>query len=103
AGHVVIDRSELARQANAPTDSGGVFKDIVTKDVGRTTIGPQERGEDADGGRFAGAIWAKDAIDAARGHTKIEAIQGARLAENLDETFGLDCKGRVHLWLLLSG
>ncbi len=47
--------------------------------------------KDAEQGRLARAVGPEEAVDAARRHRKGHSVDGARLAEILDELRGFDC------------
>jgi hypothetical protein len=57
---------------------------------GAAAVGAQQRGEDADRCRLAGAVRAEDAVDAAPGDGEGHAVDGARRAEGLDQPVRLD-------------
>ena len=57
---------------------GGLADDVVAEHAGAAGVGAQQRGEDADRRRLAGAVRAEDAVDAAAGDGEVHAVDGAR-------------------------
>ena len=51
----------------------------------RAGVGPQQGGEHPDGRGLAGAVRPEDAVHGARGHGEVDAVDGPRVAEGLDE------------------
>jgi hypothetical protein len=84
-GEVLVDGGELPGHADAAAHGVGVALDIVSQHAGFARIGPQQRRQDADGGRLAGAVGPQQPVDAAGGHEQIEPVDRARVAEALDE------------------
>ncbi len=58
------------------------------KNPGLAGIGAQDRGEDPDGGRLAGAVGPEQAEDRAGRHHEIDAVEGGDVPEPLDEAGG---------------
>ena len=69
--------------------------DVVPEHPGAAGVGAQQRREHADRGGLAGAVGAEHAVDRAGAHGQIDTVDGARPAEGLDETGGLDGKRGV--------
>jgi len=90
AGQVLVDGGVLAGQADRVTDGLGVGDDVVTEDTGLAGVGPQDRGEDPDGGRLAGAVGAEEAEHGAGRDGEIDPVEGGDVSEPLDEAGGDD-------------
>ena len=56
AGEIVVDRGELAGQADHRPDELGLLHHVEATDGGATAVEGQERGEDPDGRGLAGAV-----------------------------------------------
>ena len=69
---------------------------VAAEDPGAARVGPQERGEDPDRRRLAGAVGTEHAVDRAGGHAEVDAVDRADVAERLDQAGGLDGEGRGH-------
>src|SRR4029453_14260306 len=61
--HAVIDGRVGRDKADLMPHKGGLREDIVAGDGGAAAGGTQDRAEDAEQGRFAGAIGAEEAVD----------------------------------------
>ena len=92
AGQVLVDRRELAGEADIAADLVGVGDDVVAEDPGAPLGGPGQGGEHPDRRRLAGAVGPEDAVDAALGHREVDPVDGANVAEVLDEAACLDRK-----------
>jgi hypothetical protein len=67
-----------------------VAQDVDAGHRRAATVRTGEGGEDADGGRLAGAVGTQHPEDLALGDVEVEASEGVRLAEGLVEADGLD-------------
>ena len=67
----------------------GSLDDVVAEDLGPAAVGAQQGGEHADGGGLAGAVRAEHAVDGAGANGQVDAVDGAVVAEDLDEALGL--------------
>ena len=90
AVELLVDRGELAGEAHPPAHRGGFAHDVVAEHPGGSAVGVQQRGEHADRRRLAGAVRAEHAVDGAPPDGEVDAVDGAQLAEHLDEALGLD-------------
>ena len=86
----LVDRGVLAGEADLAADRRGVADDVVARDARGAAVGAQERGEDADGGRLAGAVRAQHAEHRAACRGEVDAVERDRRAEALGEPGGLD-------------
>jgi hypothetical protein len=100
ACQVLVDRGQLAREADDAAHVIGLANDVVPEHARRPGVRAQQRGQHLDGGRLAGAVRPEDAVDRAAGDREIDAVDGARRAEVLHEARGLDGEGGscAHLW-----
>jgi hypothetical protein len=91
-GEVLVDGGVLAGQADDLAHRLGFFHHVATQDGGPTAIGVQDGGQDAHGGRLAGAVGAEQAEDRALLDMQRHAVEGADVAarEDLDEVVRLD-------------
>jgi hypothetical protein len=90
AGQVLVDRGELAGQADQRPDGVRLLDDVVAEHAGRAGVGPDQRREDADGGGLACAVRAQHAVDRSRPDGEVDPVDRARLAERLGEARGFD-------------
>ena len=94
AGQVLVDRGVLAGQADRLPHllrrRGATSK---PGDAGRSAVGGEQRGEDAHGGRLAGAVRPEHAEHGALADGEVDAGQRLRGAEALGEALGLDGVG----------
>jgi AcrR family transcriptional regulator len=77
----------MARRTRSGAEAG---------DLRAAAVGAQERGEDADGRRLAGAVGAEQREHGARLDPQVEAGQDGRVAEGLPQVLGLDCVRHIH-------
>jgi hypothetical protein len=66
AGQVLVHGGVLTRQPDLRADLRGVADDVEAGDARRALVREQQRGQDSDGGRLAGAVRAEEPEDAAR-------------------------------------
>ena len=90
AGQVLVDRGELAREADRAADRVGLGDHVVPEDLGLARVGLEQRGEHADRGGLAGAVGAEHAVDRAATNGEIDAVDGLGVAEGLDEAGDFD-------------
>ena len=67
-----------------------ILRDIDTEHGRTPGVRTQQGGEHADGGCLARAVRPEQTEDAALGHSKVEAVEGAGFAEGLPHTLGKD-------------
>src|SRR5262245_42279599 len=91
--HLGVKRTVLRHVADAAADLEGVPEDVETVDGGGAGGGRQEAGEDAHGGRLAGAVGAKEADDAATRHVEGDITNGGVIAVELGELFDVNHGG----------
>src|SRR4029077_15582433 len=84
------DRGELTRQGEELTRLGRLGSDIVAKQVGSSCVRLEQRRQDADERGLAGAVRAEQAEDHAFGNLQIDAGQGRRRPEPLDDALDAD-------------
>jgi hypothetical protein len=90
AGQVLVDRGELAGQAEEAAHGVGLGDDVVAEHARAAAVGEQQRGEHADGGGLAGAVGPEHAVDRLAGDGEVDAVDRAGGAEGLAEARGLD-------------
>ena len=93
AGQVLVDRRELAGEADEAAHGVGLGDDVVAEHAGAAGVRAQQRGEHADRRRLAGAVGAEHAVDGAGGDREVDAVDGAGGSEGLAEAGGLDGEG----------
>ena len=93
AGQVLVDRRVLAGQADLRAQRGRVAHDVEAGHAALPAVGRQQRGQDADGGRLAGAVGAEQPEHGARGDVEVDAAQRLDLAVGLAQVAYFD--GRV--------
>jgi hypothetical protein len=93
AGEVVVDRRELPGEPDAAAHLLRVLHNIDAQHLGAPPVRLQQSGEHAHGRRLACTVGAQETQHAALGHRQVEAVQGARLTEGLDQAL---CDNRVH-------
>src|SRR5690606_9359759 len=91
---LLVDRRELAGEAHAGAHGVRVVDDVVAEHAGRARRGLQQRGEHADRGGLAGAVGTEHAVHRAGPNVEVDGVDGARLAELLDELSRLYGRGR---------
>ena len=90
AGEVLVDRGELAGQADERPHLVGLGDDVVAQHPRAAGVRPQQRGEHADRRRLAGTVGPEHAVDRAARDREVDAVDGSGLPEALDEPGGLD-------------
>ena len=94
-GQERVERGLLQRGADVLAHLRAVRAHLVAGHARRALVGRQQRGEHQHGGGLARAVGAEEAVDLARLHVEVDAVDGARaLLELLDEALDLD-RGRV--------
>ena len=89
-GQVLVDRGELARQADGAAHRIGLAHDVVAEHARLAAVRAQQRREHPDRRGLAGAVRAEHAVDGAAAHGQVDAVDGPDRAEDLDEAGGLD-------------
>jgi hypothetical protein len=92
AGQVLVDGGVLAGEPDRVADLVGGGDDVVPQDAGLTGVRAEDRGQDPDGGRLAGAVGPEQAEHGSRRHGEVDAVKGGNVPEPLDET-GRDNRG----------
>jgi hypothetical protein len=59
--------------------------DVVPEHLGGAGVRAQQGGEHPDRGRLARAVGAEHAVDGSCPHREVDAVDGANVAEGLDE------------------
>ena len=94
AGQVLVDGRVLAGESDDLPKLLGLLDHVEARDGGMAGVRLQERGEDPDAGRLAGAVRAEQAQDGALGDFQVHAVEGADLVLarpiDLDQAFGRD-------------
>ncbi len=94
-GEPLVHRRVLAREADARADASGVGVDVDAVDRGAAAVCSEERGEDPDGRRLAGAVRPEDAEHRTALDRQVERVEGQGLSEPLAESFCVDDRHRV--------
>ena len=92
AGEVVVDRRVLAGEADAGAQRARVADDVEAGHAGCAGVGGEEGGEDPDRRGLAGPVGAEDAEDGAGSGLEVDAVEGADVAERLDQATDRDCR-----------
>jgi hypothetical protein len=90
AAERVVDRGELPGQPERPAHRLGCAGDVVPGDPRPSGVGREQRGQDPHHGRLARPVGSQQAHDRAGRHRQVDPVERDRLAEALDQTFGLD-------------
>jgi hypothetical protein len=96
AGEVLVDRGQLTGQAHGAAHRVGVGHDVVPEHPRTAGLGLDQGGQHADHRRLAGPVRPQDAVDGALGHGQVDAVDGTRGAERLDEAGRLDREWCLH-------
>ena len=88
--HVVVDPERVRHEAEDATDLVGVPAHRPAGDLGLAGRRLEERGQDPEGRRLAGAVGPDQAEDLALLDVEVEAGDGERLVVALHEALGLD-------------
>jgi hypothetical protein len=83
AGEQVVDRRELAGDADRGTDRVWVAGGVVAADAHDAGIGADEGREDLDDGGLAGAVGAEQREDRSLGHVEVDAVEHELIAVGL--------------------
>ena len=94
AGEERVERRLLERGADRLAHRGALVDDVVARDPRRALGGRQQRGEHQDGGGLARSVGAEKAVDLARLHLEVDAVDRADVLELPDEAFNLDTVAR---------
>ena len=92
----LVDRGVLPGHADELAHDMRLAHHVMPEDACAAAIGAEQCREHADGGRLAGAVRPEHAIDAAGADGEVDVIDGAVVAEVLDESVGLD--GPIRCW-----
>ena len=76
-GQVLVDRRVLAGQSDQRPHQRRLLQHVVPEHPGRTTVGPEDGGQDPHGGGLAGAVGAEEPEDGAFGHGEADPVEGA--------------------------
>ncbi|CAM5738823.1 hypothetical protein SHIRM173S_02269 [Streptomyces hirsutus] len=74
AGQVLVDRRELAGQADGAAHGVRLLEHVDTGDHRLSAVGPQQGGQTADGGGLARAVRPEQAQDGALGDIEVDAV-----------------------------
>ena len=74
--HQRVDGSVLQGNADAAANCIGLGLDVIARNRSRACAWLQQGGEDADGGAFAGAVWAKKTEYFTSGDFKVDTVNG---------------------------
>ena len=83
AGEHLVDRGELAGQADRLAHVAGIRGDVEAVDRGGARVGLQQRREDPHQRGLAGAVRAEQREDAPRPHVEVDAPQHLQVLERL--------------------
>ena len=75
AGEQVVDRGELAGDADGLAHRVGLGGDVVAGDPHGAAVGADQRGEDLDRCGLAGAVGAEQREDGAFGDVQVDAVE----------------------------
>ena len=89
--------TEIWRRTASPSRD-----DVVAEHVAPSRVGPQQRREDLDRRRLAGAVGPEHAVDGAQRDLQVDAVDGAGRAERLDQALGLDGEGGHRLGVVFA-
>jgi len=93
AGQVLVDGRVLAREADVRAQPRGFADDVEPRDAGRARVGPEQRREDADARRLAGAVRAEKPEDASGLDAQVDVAERLDVAVPLAEPVRLDGGG----------
>src|SRR4029453_17175440 len=86
---LLVHGGELPGEADRGAHRVRVLDYVVPQDPGGAGVGPEQGGQHAQGGGLAGTVGAEHPEDGARADGQVDAVDGACLAEVLDEALGL--------------
>ncbi len=96
-GQQRVERSFLECCADRRAHARAFLDNVVARDPGGAGSGRQERRQHQDGGRLAGAVRAKEAVDLAGLDPEIDAVDRARaLLELANQAFDFDRVRMLH-------
>jgi hypothetical protein len=81
AGKGLVDRCELAGEADRLADVGGLRGDVEPVHHGAAVVSLEQRGEDLHDGCLAGSVGAEHSEDAAPRNVEIDAAQHLEIAD----------------------
>jgi hypothetical protein len=90
ARQVLVDRGELAGQADRAPHFVGMLEHVDARDDRLAAVGPEQRRQAADGGGLTRAVRPEQAEDRALRDIEIDAVQSPYVAEGLHQAFGVD-------------
>ncbi len=89
-GQDLVDRRELAGEADRPAYVGSLPRDVEAVDAGGPCIGPEQGGQDLHHRGLAGAVRAEQGDDAAGGHVEVDAAKDLEVAVGLGQVLDED-------------
>ena len=89
-GQPVEQRQVLRDHANAALDRDRIGERIDAENAHRAAAGLEQPGQALDRGRFASAVGTQEAVEASGRNGEIDAVHGAKAAEESREPLGLD-------------
>ena len=89
-GHVGIERRILGQVADAALHLERLLEDVEAGDLGGAGSGGQEAGQDAHGGRLAGAVAAQKAQDFALGNVEGDVVERDEVSVTLGQIADFD-------------
>ena len=89
-GEVLVDRGVLPGDADQLAHLVGAARDVDAEDLGAAAVDRQQRREHPEHRGLAGAVGAEHAEDLAAAYLEVDAVDGAEVAEGLDEPGGVD-------------
>jgi hypothetical protein len=90
AGQVFVDGGELTGQADHRADGVGVVDDVVSEHGRAASVGAEQGGQHTDDGGLAGPVGPENAVDASGRDGQVEVVDGACVAEDLDQPASFD-------------
>jgi hypothetical protein len=89
-GQVLVDRRVLAGEADLGAQLRRLADDVEAGDAGAAAVGREQRGEDADRGRLAGAVRPQQPEHGAGRHREVDPVERAHRPVGLAQALGLD-------------
>ena len=102
AGEDLVDRGELAGQADGLPDSERVRRDVVPVDGGRAGVRAQQRGQDPHDRGLPGPVRAEQGEDAARCHLEVHPLQDVQVPVGLLDVLSPGSRAREPAALMLQ-
>ena len=90
AGEVLVDRGVLAGEPDARAQRRRLLDDVEARDARAARVGLEQRGEDAHGGRLAGAVGAEQAEDGALARLQVDPVERDDVPVRLGEALSDD-------------